>query len=263
MKRYKLFLEWLGIPPHLHRDYKAHQTCRILSEFSLEFRTTRDRVVQTMEKKKAAREKRMMDKAEAETLAIAREQLRSTTKGGDSEVTGSSSNSKQRSSQRPHEIAEDVQLKALLGAGVADLEVTDNGTLRRKKRHHHHRHHHRESKVVEAEVIQNGGLEEGNSLQEREGRQERREKRPSSSRRHRCSSLLDATPVPLTEEALLSLASGSDMERGLLETLMAAPDKSTLKRNKERRKSAKERRKSGNCNWQCCQTCKICQTRNF
>ncbi len=254
MKRYKLFLEWLGIPAHLHGDYKAHHTCRILSEFSLEFRTTRDRVVQTMQKKKAAREKRKREKAEAEALAIAKTQLRSTARGGDSEVRGGDSGggggggSKRRLSRRPREVTEDAQLRALLGAGAADLEVTDNGTLRRKKRHHHHRHHHRESRVVEGEVIQGGGVGEGDSLQkELESRRERREKKSSSSRRHRRSSLLDATPVPLTEEALLSLAGGSDMERGLLETLMAAPDQSTLKRNKERRRSIKERR-SGNCN---------------
>ncbi len=58
------------------------------------------------------------------------------------------------------------------------------------------------------------------------------------------SSLLDSAPVPLTEEELIQLATGSEMERGLLETLMAAPDQNTLKRNKERRKSVKDRRRS-------------------
>ncbi len=43
----------------------------------------------------------------------------------------------------------------------------------------------------------------------------------------------------------MSLAGGSEMERGLLETLMTAPDEeSTLKRSKERRKSVKSRKRS-------------------
>ncbi len=49
----------------------------------------------------------------------------------------------------------------------------------------------------------------------------------------------------MTEEALLNLVSGgSEMERGLLETLMAAPDEGSIRRNKERRRSVKERRRS-------------------
>ncbi len=59
------------------------------------------------------------------------------------------------------------------------------------------------------------------------------------------TSLLDSAPVPLTEEALLNLVSGgSEMERGLLETLMTAPDEGSIRRNKERRRSVKERRRS-------------------
>ena len=60
MKRFHAFLSWLGIPKHLFNDYKVlfansfnsilisldiqvHQVCKTVSEFSLEFRTTRDR----------------------------------------------------------------------------------------------------------------------------------------------------------------------------------------------------------------------------
>ena len=63
MLRYRSFLEWLGLPPHLHGDYRPHHTCRVVSEFALEFRTTRDRVLQTMQKKKAAREKKRRERA--------------------------------------------------------------------------------------------------------------------------------------------------------------------------------------------------------
>ena len=57
MQRFHEFLLWLGVPKHLHNDYKAHQICKIISEFSLEFRTTRERVQQTIAKKKEAKER--------------------------------------------------------------------------------------------------------------------------------------------------------------------------------------------------------------
>ena len=58
--RYSESLDWLGIPPHFRGDYRVHTTCKILSEFALEYRTTRERVIQTIQKKKAAREKKRM-----------------------------------------------------------------------------------------------------------------------------------------------------------------------------------------------------------
>jgi len=57
MKRFHDFLQWLGIPKHLTSDYKVHQVCKIISEFSLEFRTTRERVQQTIAKKREAKER--------------------------------------------------------------------------------------------------------------------------------------------------------------------------------------------------------------
>ena len=57
MARFHEFLLWLGVPKHLHNDYRAHQICKIISEFSLEFRTTRERVQQTIAKKKEAKER--------------------------------------------------------------------------------------------------------------------------------------------------------------------------------------------------------------
>ena len=58
-------------------------------------------------------------------------------------------------------------------------------------------------------------------------------KEKKSRRHHRSSALSAQGTLPLTEDELRSFASASDMERGLLETLMGAPDEtSTLKRNK-------------------------------
>merc|ERR1719232_1852525 len=57
MAKFHEFLMWLGVAKHLHNDYRAHQICKIISEFSLEFRTTRERVQQTIAKKKEAKER--------------------------------------------------------------------------------------------------------------------------------------------------------------------------------------------------------------
>lgn len=55
--RYRKFLLWLGVPPHRANESKPHEFCRILSEFALEYRTTRERVLQQIEKKANHRER--------------------------------------------------------------------------------------------------------------------------------------------------------------------------------------------------------------
>ena len=145
--------------------------------------------------------------------------------------------SRRRHHRRSREITEDTQLRALLGN---DIDVTDNGTLRRRKKHHHR---HRESRVVEenGEVVHVTG--EGGEKRMKE----RKSSSSSSSRKHhhRGSSLLltDGGMLPVTEESLKSFT-GTEMERGLLETLMGPSDEGTIKRNKERRRSIKEKRRS-------------------
>jgi hypothetical protein len=124
-----------------------------------------------------------------------------------------------------------------------DIDITENGTLRRKKKHkeHHHRHSSREEHnglpeslkevKVSSEDKTSSGFVEFPSV-------ERKEKK---TRRHR-SSMLEGT-LPLTEETFKNFTT-NEMERGLLETLMATSDSSTLKRSKERRRSIKEKRSS-------------------
>jgi hypothetical protein len=55
--RFHKFLLWLGIPLHRVADTKPNEFCRNLSEFSLEYRTTRERVLQQLEKKANHRER--------------------------------------------------------------------------------------------------------------------------------------------------------------------------------------------------------------
>ena len=242
-KRYYEFLSWMGIPIHFHGDYPVHKTCKILSEFALEYRTTRERVIQTIEKKKALRERKKKEKKSAQMAALLAEaaKLQSPTLEEDKSTT-------QRVSR---EEVDDSQLKLLLGQ---DIDVTENGTLRRKKKHHHHRHHSRHHKSSAQPTLSENGPEDTNDelmkamgalsdrgLVDRDPKkyEEKELRREKKTRRHR-SSMMDGT-LPLTEDNYKEFTT-NEMERGLLETLMATSDSSTLKRNKDRRKSVKERR---------------------
>ncbi|XP_011179807.1 FH1/FH2 domain-containing protein 3 isoform X6 [Zeugodacus cucurbitae] len=57
INRYRKFLLWLGAPQHTVSESKPNEFCRILSEFALEYRTTRERVQQQLEKKANHRER--------------------------------------------------------------------------------------------------------------------------------------------------------------------------------------------------------------
>ena len=140
--RYLDFLTWMGIPVHFHSDYPVHKTCKILSEFALEYRTTRERVIQTMEKKKAAKERKRKERKAAQVAAALAEAARIQSPNGfDQELhqpeQKERESSKTNSVRLSREETEDHQLRLLLGN---DIETTENGTLRRKKKHHHHRY---------------------------------------------------------------------------------------------------------------------------
>ncbi|VVC29642.1 Hypothetical protein CINCED_3A014046 [Cinara cedri] len=57
MNRFHKFCLWLGIPLHKVQLTKPNELCRIVSEFSLEYRTTRERVIQQLHKKASHRER--------------------------------------------------------------------------------------------------------------------------------------------------------------------------------------------------------------
>uniref|UniRef100_A0A1B6CX54 FH2 domain-containing protein n=1 Tax=Clastoptera arizonana TaxID=38151 RepID=A0A1B6CX54_9HEMI len=57
MNRYNKFCLWIGIPFHRVQATKPNDLCKIVSEFALEFRTTRERVLQQLEKKANHRER--------------------------------------------------------------------------------------------------------------------------------------------------------------------------------------------------------------
>ncbi|XP_037039668.1 FH1/FH2 domain-containing protein 3 isoform X4 [Bradysia coprophila] len=57
INRYRKFLLWLGVPQLRILESRPNEVCRIISEFALEYRTTRERVHQQMEKKANHRER--------------------------------------------------------------------------------------------------------------------------------------------------------------------------------------------------------------
>ncbi|XP_050090977.1 serine-rich adhesin for platelets isoform X3 [Anopheles aquasalis] len=57
LNRYRKFLLWLGVPQHRIPESRPNEFCRIVSEFALEYRTTRERVQQQIEKKANHRER--------------------------------------------------------------------------------------------------------------------------------------------------------------------------------------------------------------
>jgi hypothetical protein len=51
MNRFQKFLLWLGYPRGIIQETKVTTFCKTLSEFALEYRTTRDRITTQKEKK--------------------------------------------------------------------------------------------------------------------------------------------------------------------------------------------------------------------
>ncbi|KZS12793.1 Uncharacterized protein APZ42_022001 [Daphnia magna] len=119
--RFRKFLLWLGTPPAQVRETKPGAFCRIVSEFALEYRTTRDRVLQQMEKKANHRER-------SKTRGKMITQIGNT--NGlpslgcyDSPVT-----------YKTKEDRADAELRQLLGSDISDTESMRTGTWGRSRK---------------------------------------------------------------------------------------------------------------------------------
>ncbi|KAL8588249.1 hypothetical protein ACOMHN_057967 [Nucella lapillus] len=58
LNRYKKLLLYMGLPLHEAKEMRVNQLCKVVSEFALEYRTTRDKVVHMMEKRANQRERK-------------------------------------------------------------------------------------------------------------------------------------------------------------------------------------------------------------
>ncbi|XP_074108266.1 formin homology 2 domain containing isoform X4 [Cotesia typhae] len=100
INRFHKFILWLGIPLHRVQDTKPNEFCRVVSEFALEYRTTRERVIQQLEKKANHRER---NKTRGKMITEA-------------------------SKFRTKEDRADAELRQLLGSDISDVESI-HGTL--------------------------------------------------------------------------------------------------------------------------------------
>jgi len=57
LNRFRHFLLFMGVPTYQARELKVSYFCRMISEFALEYRTTKDKVIQTREKKASQKER--------------------------------------------------------------------------------------------------------------------------------------------------------------------------------------------------------------
>lgn len=48
----------MGLPVNIAKEQKISQFCKVISEFALEYRTTRDKVMQQLQKKQNQRERK-------------------------------------------------------------------------------------------------------------------------------------------------------------------------------------------------------------
>ncbi|XP_046444572.1 uncharacterized protein LOC124194434 isoform X4 [Daphnia pulex] len=119
--RFRKFLLWLGTPPAQVRETKPGTFCRIVSEFALEYRTTRDRVLQQMEKKANHRER---SKTRGKMI----------TQIGSTNGLNSLSSYDSPVTYRTKEDRADAELRQLLGSDISDTESMRTGTWGRSRK---------------------------------------------------------------------------------------------------------------------------------
>ena len=57
LKMFDSFLDWIGLPKHLHKDYPPRKICSILTQFAREVEEAKSQL--KLDKEKEQREKRM------------------------------------------------------------------------------------------------------------------------------------------------------------------------------------------------------------
>ncbi|XP_078395599.1 FH1/FH2 domain-containing protein 3 isoform X7 [Cetorhinus maximus] len=113
MNRFHAFLLFMGHPPHAIRDVNIHKFCKIISEFALEYRTTRERVLQQKQKRANHRERNKT-----------RGKMITDTGKFSSNTETVSRESQPQGLQSAEEAAEHENMKAVLKTSVPSGEVT-------------------------------------------------------------------------------------------------------------------------------------------
>ncbi|XP_067856518.1 FH1/FH2 domain-containing protein 3 isoform X10 [Heptranchias perlo] len=113
INRFHAFLLFMGHPPYAIRDVNIHKFCKIISEFALEYRTTRERVLQQKQKRANHRERNKT-----------RGKMITDTGKFSSNTANVSSESQPQGLQYAEEAAEHENMKAVLKTSVPSGEVS-------------------------------------------------------------------------------------------------------------------------------------------
>ncbi|XP_069765662.1 FH1/FH2 domain-containing protein 3 isoform X6 [Narcine bancroftii] len=121
INRFHAFLLFMGHPPHAIRDVNIHKFCKIISEFALEYRTTRERVLQQKQKRANHRER---NKTRGKMITDTDEDDDGETGKFSSNTVTASSEIQPQGLQYTEEAAEHENMKAVLKTSVSSGEVT-------------------------------------------------------------------------------------------------------------------------------------------
>ncbi|XP_078395597.1 FH1/FH2 domain-containing protein 3 isoform X5 [Cetorhinus maximus] len=121
MNRFHAFLLFMGHPPHAIRDVNIHKFCKIISEFALEYRTTRERVLQQKQKRANHRER---NKTRGKMITDTDDEDDGETGKFSSNTETVSRESQPQGLQSAEEAAEHENMKAVLKTSVPSGEVT-------------------------------------------------------------------------------------------------------------------------------------------
>ncbi|XP_072416638.1 FH1/FH2 domain-containing protein 3 isoform X1 [Chiloscyllium punctatum] len=121
MNRFHAFLLFMGHPPHAVKDVNIHKFCKIISEFALEYRTTRERVLQQKQKRANHRER---NKTRGKMITDTDDEDDGETGKFSSNTETVSGESQPHGLQSAEEAAEHENMKAVLKTSAPCGEVT-------------------------------------------------------------------------------------------------------------------------------------------
>ncbi|XP_072880289.1 FH1/FH2 domain-containing protein 3 isoform X11 [Hemitrygon akajei] len=121
INRFHAFLLFMGHPPHAIRDVNIHKFCKTISEFALEYRTTRERVLQQKQKRANHRER---NKTRGKMITDTDEDDDGETGKFSSNTATISTETQPQGLEYEEEVAEHESMKAVLKTSVPSGEVT-------------------------------------------------------------------------------------------------------------------------------------------
>merc|ERR1740128_187984 len=225
-KQFQDFLVWLGVPKSQTHEHKVSHVFKTISEFALEFRTSRERAQQTLKFKREAKER---NRSRAKLHELVKNSSKSELNMLLSDVDAPRRKKKKHREHRRRrgEHALEARLAETSGRREGELspdptDPSEQGAVRPEQR----RRRRREEAVVspEADCVSPPPFEEE--------RERRRSKKTSRNVSEQTVQLMNGQSIPETE-----------VDAGLFKSLMDM-GRGKIRRNGERRRSTKVRESS-------------------